>query len=337
MKSLLIEYMRLFRAPGLAGLALTPVAGALAVNNTSFTALSFLFIIGVISKIYGFVMNDYFDIEIDKSSKDLSQRPLVKETISKRNAQVIILLCFFLGYIAIFGFFYRPHHYFYMGLLCIIIADVLTITYNKFGKRIVGSDFIIALAESLFLLFGALMVLRDQPLDMFFWIIFIILFNEQFYMNAIAGGLKDIDHDPLMHVHNIAISSGVKLSKNREMFMPFRFKVLGLGERFFSAILVFVPFVFFGIDYELWQIGILVLCVILVIFGSWKMLHIKQFDRIKIRRLIGGQLLIWHPLIPIMLISKVGWVSPFVLGVVPAIGFFLCSALMGQRPRDAPL
>ena len=337
MKSLLIEYMRLFRAPGLAGLALTPLAGALAVNNTSFVALSYLFIIGVISKIYGFVMNDYFDIEIDKLSKDLSQRPLVKGTISKRNAKIIILICFFLGYIAIFGFFYRSHPFFYMGLLCIIIADVLTITYNKFGKKIVGSDFIIALAESLFLLFGALMVLEDEPLGVFFWIIFIILFNEQFYMNAIAGGLKDIDHDPLMHVQNIAISSGVKLSKNKEVLIPFRFKALGLGDRFSSVILVFIPFVFFGIYYELWQIVVLVLCSILVIFGSFKMLYINQFDRIKIRRLIGGQLLIWQPLIPIMLVSKVGWVSLFVLGVVPAIGFFLCSGLMGQRPKDAPL
>ena len=337
MKSLFVEYMRLLRAPALAGLALTPVAGALIVNNTSYVALSYLFIIGVISKIYGFVMNDYFDIELDKVSKDLSQRPLVKGTISKRNALVIILLCFFLGYIAIFVFFYRPHPYFYLGLLCIIIADVLTVIYNKFGKRIVGSDLIIALAESLFLLFGALMVLTDGPLGVFFWIIFIILFNEQFYMNAIAGGLKDIDHDPLMHVKNIAGSSGVKLTKDHRVVISLRFKVLGLGERVVSMVLVFIPFLFFGIEYELWQILLLGLFAILVIIGSFTMLRIKQFDRIKIRRLIGGQLIIWQPLIPFMLVSIVGWVSLFALGVVPAIGFFLCSILMGQRPKDSPL
>ena len=339
MKSLIIDYMRLIRAPALAGLALTPVAGALCVNNTSFSALSFLFIIGVISKIYGFVMNDYFDLELDKLSKDLSQRALVKGTISKRNALYIILLCFFLGYFAIFVFFYRSHPFFYMGFLCIVIADILTIIYNKFGKRIIGSDFIIALAESLFLLFGALMVLTDEPPGIFFWIVFIILFNEQFYMNAIAGGLKDIGHDPIMHVKNIAIASGVKMTKEKdnEVFIPLRFKVLGLGERFFSAVLVFIPFLFFGINYEIWQICLLIMLVILVIIGSFKMLTIKQFDRIKIRRLIGGQLIIWHPLIPIMLISIVGLISPLILGVVPAVVFFLFSILMGQRPKDSPM
>jgi len=337
MKGLINDYLRLIRAPGLTGLALTPVAGALCVNNTSFLPLTFLFIIGVISKIYGFVMNDYFDLELDKLSKDLSQRALVKGTISKRAALVIILLCFFLGYITIFVFFYRHHPFFYMGLLCIIVADILTITYNKFGKRIVGSDFLIALAESLFLLFGALMVLTDGALGVFFWIIFIILLNEQFYMNAIAGGLKDIDHDPLMHVKNIAIVSGVRLTIENKIVIPLRFKVLGLGERFVSAVLVFIPFVFLGIQYELWQIAFLGLFVFLVLVASFSMLNIKQFDRIRLRRLIGGQLLIWQPLIPFMLVSVVGWVSLFILGVVPAIGFFLFSIIMGQRPKDSPM
>ena len=217
MKDLLGDYLRLMRIPGIAGLALTPVAGALSVNNTSLSALVPLFIIGVISKIYGFVMNDYFDIELDKLNKDLPQRVLVKGTVSKRNGLFIILFCFLIGYIAIFIFFYQHRPFFYMGLVCIILADVLTVIYNKYGKQIIGSDFFIALAECLFFLFGALMVLTDDPPGIITWIIFIILFNEQLYMNAIAGGLKDADHDHLMQVKNIALSSGVKVIKDKKI------------------------------------------------------------------------------------------------------------------------
>ena len=82
MKDLIVDYIRLMRIPGIVGLAMTPVVGALCVNVFTPHILASLFLIGVISKIYGFVMNDYFDVEIDRLSKDTAQRALVKETIS---------------------------------------------------------------------------------------------------------------------------------------------------------------------------------------------------------------------------------------------------------------
>ncbi|MFH1014231.1 MAG: UbiA family prenyltransferase, partial [Thermoplasmatota archaeon] len=112
MKNVIIDYMRLLRLPAIVGLAITPVAGALSVTSTSLSILVPLFFIGVISKIYGFVMNDYFDVELDKLSPDLSQRGLVKGTITKKQALFIIVTCFFVGYIAIFAFFYNNSPFF---------------------------------------------------------------------------------------------------------------------------------------------------------------------------------------------------------------------------------
>jgi len=331
MKNVVIDYMRLLRIPGLFGLAITPVAGALSVDNTNLPTLVSLFFIGAISKIYGFVMNDYFDVELDKLSPDLSQRALVKGTVTKKYALGIIIVCFFIGYLAIFAFFYQNQPFFYTGLICIIIADVLCFIYNKYGKRFIGSDLLIALAESLFFLFGALVVLPNGSLSILTWILFVILFNEQLYMNAIAGGLKDADHDYRMNVNNIALKSGVTVGPENELFIPFSFKIFGLGERLISSFLVFVPYLFLGIVYELWQIGLLVLIIALLITECIYMLNRTRFDRKELRRLIGFQLITWLPFIPIILVSIVGLFYPVILVILTLFSFIIFSYFMGQK------
>ena len=331
MKDLIIDYMRLMRIPGAVGLALTPVAGALCMQSYSLSVLLPLFFIGVISKIYGFVMNDYFDVEIDKLSKELQQRALVKGTISKRNAMYIVFTCSIVGYLAIFVFFFQHQTAFYIGLVCIVIADIFTIIYNIYGKRLIGSDFFIGLTESLFFLFGAMMVITNEPPGIIVWIVFILIFSEQVYMNAVAGGLKDADHDYLRNVKNIALTSGITVAKDKKMFIPLGFKAFGLGERLFSSFLVFTPFVFFGIGYELWQIGLLVLFSILLLRGSIRMMSIKQFDRKNIRKLIASQLFSWHFLIPIILISVIDLQYVLILMFLPWIAYIFFSMLMGQK------
>jgi len=331
MHSLLADYLRLMRIPGIVGLAMTPVAGALSVNELSPWPLIFLLIIGVISKIYGFVMNDYFDVEVDKLSKDLSDRALVKGTISKQTALVIIIICWIVGYIAVFLFFFRNNPLFYIGLFCIVVSDILGIIYNIYGKQIIGSDVIIALSECMFFLFGAFMVLPYGTLGILTWILFILLFNEQFYMNAIAGGLKDADHDYLRGVKNITIASGVTVSKDKTLHIPFRFKAFGFGERLLSSIIVFAPFFIFGISYELWQIPVLLFFVILLLLFSMKMLTLKKFQRNTIRKLIAAQLLSWHFFIPIILFSIIGPWYTFLMIMVPLLWYGFVSFIIGQK------
>lgn len=331
MKTYVIDYMRLLRIPGLLGLAITPVLGALSVGTTCLPTLAALFFIGAISKIYGFVMNDYYDVKLDSLSPDLSQRALVKKTVTKKQALFIIFSCFGISYLAIFAFFYQNIPTFYIGLIGIIIADILSFIYNKYGKRFIGSDFLIALAESLFFLFGALVVLPNGYFSPLVWILFIILFNEQLYMNAIVGGLKDSDHDYLLNVQNIALVSGVKVGPERVLFVPLIFKIFALGERLTSSFLIFAAFLFLKNSYHFWQIALLIPLVILLIYLCLYMLNRPRFDRKELRKLIGLQLLIWHPCIPIILVSIVGILYPLLLIVVPITSYLFFSRLMGQK------
>ena len=58
-------YAKLLRLPGIGALGIPTVIGALTVGVTDLYNLILVFIIGAIACVYGFVLNDYADIELD--------------------------------------------------------------------------------------------------------------------------------------------------------------------------------------------------------------------------------------------------------------------------------
>ena len=101
-------------------------------------------------------------------------------------------------------------------------------------------------------------------------------------MTIVVGGVKDADHDYLLNVKNLAIATGVKITKDKKVIIPKSFKAFGLGVRFLSSIVVFVPFVFFGADFEIWHIILLALFVVSVLFLTVKLLNVKSFEKIDV-------------------------------------------------------
>ena len=207
------------------------------------------------------------------------------------------------------------------------MAGILGSFYNLYGKKIVGSDFLVAISVSFVFLFGALSF--GEP-TIFTWIIFLLTFNNLTHMNAVEGGIKDADHDYIMGVKNIALSSGVKVDGDK-IFIPLRFKVFGMGIRSFSAFLLFVPFVFYGYGYYMWQLIILAIATIGVIYFSVKLLSIKTFDRNTIRKYIGIQSFLRYSLVPIMLISVIGTMYSIILIVFPIVWYIGFAPLLGEK------
>ena len=155
----LSEYIKLLRIPGLGGLAIPPVIGALTVNpNIDFFTLLLLFLIGSLAAIYGFVLNDYADIELDTLSAELKKRPLVSGKISERKAIGICTFCVISAFLLIFILFYGKiiEGYIFAAAISIIIAWFLGSIYDFHSKDFIGSDFLVALSVSLVFLFGAL-------------------------------------------------------------------------------------------------------------------------------------------------------------------------------------
>lgn len=331
----LADYLVLLRFPGLGGLAIPPVIAAVSVGTFDLVTLLLLFLLGAYSSIFGFVLNDFVDIEVDKKSKELQQRPLVSGVISKQTALWICFTCIMLTMITFFILFYGKviTYLRFFSVICMLIAWILGSIYDVYGKKIFASDILVALSVSFIFLIGALGV-NEQP-TVFTWIIFLLTFNNLFHMNAIEGGIKDADHDVFMNVNNIALRSGVTV-KDTSLFIPNRFKILGMSVRFSSVVLLFIPFILFNQPYFLWQLFFLGIASFGVLFFSMKLLSLQTFKRDTIRKYISIQSFLRYSLVPLMLLSIIGLLPTVILIVLPIVWYLVFTPLTGVkllRPR----
>ncbi len=331
----LVAYARLLRIPGIGGLAIPPVIGAISVGVFDLYNLTIVFIIGALAALYGFILNDYADIEVDKLAKDLQGKPLVSGDISTKTALIICIFFILLSFLFVGILWYGKtiDYIKFSALLSLFVAGMLGSTYDFYGKKLVGADFLVAISVAFVFLFGALSF--GQP-TIITWIIFILTFNQILHMNAVEGGIKDIDHDPLMGVKNIALSMGVSM-RGVNINIPEGFKIFSVGIRLFSTVLLFLPFILFNHNYYIWQLVILGLAIIGVLFFSIKLLSIKIFNRNKIRKYIAIQSFLRYSLVPIMLISIIPSILySAILIVFPIIWYIVFTPLIGEkllRPR----
>jgi 4-hydroxybenzoate polyprenyltransferase len=329
-----VAYARLLRIPGIGGLAIPPVIGAISVGILDFYSLSIVFAIGALAALYGFILNDYADVEVDKLAEELHGKPLVSGDISVKTALIICVFSILLSFLLVIILWYgQTIDYLKFGaLLSLFLAGILGSIYDFYGKKMVGSDFLVAVSVAFVFLFGALSF--GQP-TIITWIIFILTFNQILHMNAVEGGIKDADHDPLMGVKNIASASGIKM-RGMNISIPASFKIFSMGIRLFSAFLLFTPFVFFGYKYYSWQLALLTLGIIGVLFFSTKLVSIKTFDRNKIRKYIAIQSFLRYSLVPIMLIPIIPLIYSLVLLIFPIAWYIIFTPLIGEklfRPR----
>jgi len=333
-------YARLLRIPGLGALGIPAVIGALTVGVMDLYSLMILFFIGAVAAMYGFILNDYADVELDKLIPELKGKPLVDGTIQRRSA---VFICFFLVLFAFFFLFLlwrgkTLDDYKFMAMICIFLAGILGSIYDLVGKKLPGSDFFVAISMAFLFLLGALSFGVPTIIT---WIIFILTFNQALHMNAVEGGIKDADHDFMMGVNNIALAAGVKVDGDK-LHIPLGFKAFGMGIRLCSAFLLFTPFIFFKDQlkyYESWQpilIAVLAVATFGVLFFSIKLLSLKSFNRNAIRKYIGIQSFLRYSLVPIMLIPMIGIVPSVILIFFPIAWYIIFTPLLGEklfRPR----
>jgi len=302
----LVEYIKLVRLPGWGVFCTTAVFGAITVGVLDPLSLALLFITGGFGTLYGFVLNDYIDVDTDNLSEDLSQRPLVKGSIPRFHALMISLGAVIAAYVLIIlamiqGLFLQNG----LTLVVFTIAVFLAAIYNIYGKKFLGSDVFVAGATAVYFVFGALAV--SPTLTPLTWVVTVVTFFQVMYLNAIIGGLKDADHDCKHGVKNIARTLGVKVTKNR-LFIPFSFILLALVFRFSSLIAMFTPFFLIeGFPFEIWQPLIMAGLFLGVLVATGKMLRLKTFHRNELRKLISIQAFLRYSIVPVMLLMVTGY------------------------------
>lgn len=329
-KDKILAYLRLLRFHAGVSEALFFLFGALIVGQRDPFLLLIIFIIGLLYHIYGHVLNDYADIEVDKQSSELKNKPLVSGVIPKEHAIIITIAS--AAAIYIFTFIYFPNPY---SLLFITIAMIFGAIYNLYGKRIPGfSDLIMATFYTFSFFYGASTVTINYT--NLVYITASLVYVSVVFANVVEAGLKDVDHDFLSGAKTLAIIMGVKV-KNGKLVANMRFKGLAyslLTICFILLILIlYQPEInFFNYNYiALFFVAIL---IITTIIGCYKLLNLQDFSRAKIKKLYflintGVGILFVICLSPIF-----GLIITLVLLIGPPIWYTVFSMILYGKPMQ---
>jgi len=187
------------------------------------------------------------------------------------------------------------------------------VLYNIYSKKLPGADLFLSFNMSLFLLFGAIVVIDDfqglQDIGMITWVVFALTFIHVFLMNALGGGLKDAKNDRDSGAKTLAIHLGV--NANDKLYIPITYKLIILLFEFSTIIFVFITFFLFDFEYSIIQLIFIILLIIFMVFSTLKLLNIKTFNRKKIMYYNRNHELAGYVLVPIVLFNIIGffWVG----------------------------
>ena len=195
--STVINYLRLVRIANV----FTTVSNILLgyffftnINNLDYFIILELISISAFLYIGGMVLNDYFDIKIDK--KERPWRPLSSNKITKKNALVIILFSF--SYSLIFSFIVGSNTF-----VITLIMITLVFLYNKFLKNTIYGPINMGVIRSLNIVLGAsqsLSLLEESIFDVRF---LIPVLCEFFYVYAITILSKNETKEFFFNLYNI--------------------------------------------------------------------------------------------------------------------------------------
>jgi len=323
------NYLKLARIHSavLSGVAPVCIAASTGLNVTIFHYIE-LFIIGLLVHTYFFVLNEIRDIEFDKKSKDLSQKPLLDGSINIKQAYYLVILSVVLVLFLTFIFFYDR---LYILLIVSLAAFLFGGLYDVYGKKLPHADYLTALTVFFMALYGGFSVTTELG---FFSYIIILLAFFQMLINNIIAGLKDVDHDFIAGGLSTPIRMGVKVEG--EFFL--------VSKRFFAYItslkivhisLTILPFTLNLIVYENWQVYMVLILIFIAVVFMIRFLTIKKFEREKIMRAIGFHEMFAFMVIPFMLYGLIGTLATLFLVIFPAIWLGIFLIIMYDRLMPA--
>ena len=149
MSSNIIDYFRLVRIPNVFTTISNILLGYIfftSIDHFNYFDMFKLISISAFLYIGGMVLNDYFDIKIDK--KERPWRPLPSNKISKKNALIIMVISFLysLTISVIIGWY---------TFIITLTMVTLIFSYNRFLKNTICGSFIMGIIRSLNVLLGA--------------------------------------------------------------------------------------------------------------------------------------------------------------------------------------
>jgi len=326
------EYLKLARSFNAVLTGISPVMGAIAMEQYNIPILIILFLIGFFGHTFGFVLNDIVDYKIDKYSKEISDRPLVSGTITLKKAGTYALISMIIAFVFAIYLAFTTQRYF--AIVILVISAFFITFYNLISKKYPVTDILVALGIFFLILYGVFYGKNDvqniNDITQLAWIVCVLGSIQVLYMQMIAGGMKDIENDFKKGAKTLAIELGVRIV-NGKLKVSTGFKTLAYSIQFFDLLIVFLPFFIItgfssnsNLKYLQW-IALIIIGISMFIL-SYKLLTMKSFERYRARKLIGSHYMINFMLVPIMLMSLNLWAGLLIF--FPALGYVLSNIIL---------
>jgi 4-hydroxybenzoate polyprenyltransferase len=311
------QWLRLSRLQAGAATSITCVFGAILLmprDRLDMIHLFILFVIGLLFHFYGFVLNEYSDIEVDRYSKALSEKPLIKGTIKRRHALVAALIAIFIAFaLAVIAF------QSVFAVLALGAAVVLGAVYDLYGKRFFGADIVLGASIFFFCIFGALTV--STHLTSAVYLAAFLFFIQLSFQTGVTGGMKDIPHDHLAGAKTSPVFLGCRVM-GKKLVVTRAFVTYVVAYKIIHTIAVLVPF---GIDLielpepYLPQLTLLVILIVLMWLIAASAVTQKDFGRTRLMRKLGTHEIVTYPMVAILITGVIGIGSALFLVVFPII------------------
>ncbi|MCD6512176.1 MAG: UbiA prenyltransferase family protein [Thermoplasmata archaeon] len=315
-------YLKLSRSFNAALTAIAPVMGAIAAGEMNVFKLLLFFFAGFFGHSYGFALNDIFDYKIDRLSKELTERPLVKGELSLRNAWLFTIFCLIASFSVAIYISYIYNNYF--SIIFLLLSAISITIYDMISKKYPAMDIFVATGIFLLIVYGSFTVAGN--IGMLPLIVALLGTLQVLFMQFIAGGLKDAEHDFKANARTLAIKLGVRV-ENGIMHVPITFSALAYTLQFVFLVILFYPFIFideFRGSYI--QIFLLIILSVAMLFVSHRLLSLKKFNRDVVRKYIGMHYYINFSLTPIMLSSLNPYIA--IIALIPAISFISSNLIL---------
>lgn len=323
------EYLKLARSFNAVLTGVSPVMGAIAMEQYNILSLFILFLIGFFGHTYGFVLNDIIDYKIDKTSKEISDRPLLSGTITLKKAWAFAFISMIISIILALYLAYKLDNYYPIAIL--VLSAISITIYNLVSKKFPVMDIFVALGIFTLILYGAsINEVSIYNITKLTWIVCVLGSIQVLFMQFIAGGLKDIENDYRRGAKTLAVKMGVRVI-NGKLSISTSFKALAYGLQIVDLAVVFLPFfIIWNINnltiLQYFQWAIITLIGITMIFISYKLLSMKRFERKKARKYIGSHYMINFMIVPIMLMKLNPWAGLLIF--FPLLGFVLNNLIL---------
>lgn len=323
------EYLKLARSFNAVLTAVAPVMGAIAMQQYDILYLFLVFLVGFFGHTFGFVFNDIIDYNIDKSSREISDRPLISGTISIKNAWIFALCSMMISFLIAVSIAIVTQRFF--PLIVLAISAGFIALYDLISKKFPFTDIFVSLGIFFLVLYGGMTNIDTLPhLSNPIWIVCILAAIQVLFMQIVAGGMKDIENDFQRGVKTLAVTMGVRIIDGK-LVVSLQYKMLAYFIQLIDIFFVFLPF------FLIWNISsaslltyfqwtILLIISILMFVLSHKLLTMERFNRVKARKLIGSHYMINFGLVPIMLMTLNPWAG--ILVFFPAIGFIISNIVL---------